>query len=77
MPTGTDQDWRLLGCIDFLAQASGLILAPQAGKNTDALLMDLGVITECKTNGQEWNPDGWGEYERGLPDIVDQFIVRG
>lgn len=59
-----------------LAQTSGLILAARVGKHTDLLLMELLVSTEGKTSCQEWDTDGWGGYERVVPDIVSHFISK-
>lgn len=54
-----------------LADSSGLILTARVGKHTDALIEELVVSTEGKTNCKRWNSDNWGGYERVLaPEIV-------
>lgn len=59
-----------------VAQQSGLVLAARVGKHTDELLLELVVSTEGKTTCQEWNTDGWGGYERVLPQTVDHYIGK-
>lgn len=54
-----------------LADSSGLILTARVGKHTDALIEELVVSTEGKTNCKRWHSDDWGGYERVLsPEIV-------
>lgn len=59
-----------------LADASGLILAARVGKHSDALIEELVVSTEGKTNCQRWNSDGWGGYERVLPPESRHYIGK-
>lgn len=59
-----------------LAQLSGLILTGRIGKHTDSLAQELATSTEGKTNCKEWHTDGWGGYERVLPDEVDHYISK-
>ena len=59
-----------------LAASSGLILSSRVGKHTDRLAQELVVGTEGKTDCLEWNTDGWGGYERILPDEVDHYISK-
>jgi IS1 family transposase len=59
-----------------LAQLSGLILTGRVGKHTDSLAQELATSTEGKTNCKEWDTDGWGGYERVLPNEVDHYISK-
>ena len=60
-----------------LAQLSGLILTGRVGKHTDELAAELLVSTQGKTDCSEWHTDGWGGYERVLPDDeVDRFVSK-
>lgn len=59
-----------------LAESSGLILSARVGKHTDELAQELVVSTEGKTVCKEWDTDGWGGYERVLPDEVDHYISK-
>ncbi len=59
-----------------LAQLSGLILTGRVGKHTDSLAQELATSTEGKTNCKEWDTDGWGGYERVLPNKVDHYISK-
>ncbi len=59
-----------------LADSSGLILAARVGNHTDALLEDLIVSTEGKTDCKQWTSDVWGGYERVLPHEMEHFIGK-
>ena len=59
-----------------LAGSSGLILSGRVGKHTDELAQELVVSTEGKTKCKAWDTDGWGGYERVLPDEVDHCISK-
>ena len=59
-----------------LARESGLILIARVGKHTDALLNELVVRTEGKTDAQQWYTDDWGGYERVLPPEVTHVIGK-
>lgn len=59
-----------------LANASGLILAARVGKHTDALIEQLVLDTEGKTNCKQFNSDDWGGYERVLPPEVQHHIGK-
>ena len=59
-----------------LADCSGLILAARVGKHTDALLEELVVSTEGKTDCKQWNSDDWGGYERVLPFEIEHYIGK-
>jgi insertion element IS1 protein InsB len=59
-----------------LASDSRLILSARVGKHTDELLEELVVSTEGKTDCKEWNTDGWGGYERGLPPEILHHIGK-
>jgi insertion element IS1 protein InsB len=59
-----------------LADSSELILAARVGKYTDALLEELVVNTEGKTDFRQWNSDDWGGYERVLPPEIEHYIGK-
>lgn len=59
-----------------IAEDSGLILAARVGKHTDELIEEIVESTEGKTNCQSWNTDGWGGYERVLPENVEHHIGK-
>lgn len=59
-----------------LAKSSGLILAARVGKHTDALIEELVVSTEGKTNCKQWNSDDWGGYERVLPPLRKLSLIN-
>ncbi len=59
-----------------LASDSGLILAARVGKRTDALLEELLVSTEGKTDCDIWNTDGWRGYERVLPETIHHQVGK-
>jgi insertion element IS1 protein InsB len=59
-----------------LADSSGLLLAARIGKHTDALLEELIVSTEGKTDCRNWNTDDWGGYERVLPPEIEHYIGK-
>jgi len=59
-----------------LADCSGLILAARVGKHTDALLEELVVSTEGKTDCKQWNSDDWAGYERVLPPEIEHYIGK-
>jgi IS1 family transposase len=59
-----------------LADSSGLILAARVGKHTDALIEELVVSSEGKTTCKRWNSDGWGGYERVLPQEILHHIGK-
>ena len=53
-----------------------IILAARVGKHTDELIEEIVVSTECKTDCQHWNTDGWGGYERVLAEYVEHYIGK-
>ena len=54
-----------------------MILTGRVGRHTDELAAELLVSTQGKTDCTEWHTDGWGGYERVLPnDEVDHFITK-
>lgn len=55
---------------------SFVIVISQVGKHTDELAQELVVSSEGKTECKEWDTDGWGSYERVLPDEVDHHISK-
>ncbi len=59
-----------------LADSSGLILAARVGKPTDALIEELVVSSEGKTDCLQWNSDDWGGYERVLPPEILHYIGK-
>ena len=59
-----------------LTNTSGLILAARVGKHTDALIEELVVSTQGKTDCQRWNSDDWGGYERVLPPEILHYIGK-
>jgi IS1 family transposase len=59
-----------------LAESSGLVLSGRVGKHTDELAEELVLNTEGKPECKHWDTDGWGGYERVLPDEVDQSIGK-
>ncbi len=59
-----------------LAQLNGLILSGRVGKHTDKLAIELFTSTEGKTECKEWDTDGWGGYERVLPNEVEHYISK-
>jgi hypothetical protein len=59
-----------------LANTCGLILTAPVGKHTDALVAELVVTPEGKTNCKQCNSDEWGGYQRGLPPEVEHFSPR-
>lgn len=59
-----------------LAKSSGLILAARVGKHTDALIEELVVSTEGKTNCKQWDSDNWGGYERVLPPEIEHYVGK-
>jgi IS1 family transposase len=44
------------------------------GKHTDALIEELVVSTEGKTDCQEWDTDGWVDTRFVLPPEVEHYI---
>ena len=46
------------------------------GKRTDAILEELVVSTEGKTDCLDWNTDGWRGYPRGLPEEVNHHVGK-
>jgi IS1 family transposase len=59
-----------------LAKDSGLILAGRVGKCTNALIEELFVSTEGKTDCPNWRTDGWPSYQRVLPPEVKHHIGK-
>ena len=59
-----------------LVRESGLILNARVGKHTDALLNELVVSTEGKTNAKQWYTDDWGGYERVFPPEYEHYIGK-
>ena len=59
-----------------LADSSGLILAACVGKHTDALIEQLVINTEGKTNCKRFNSDDWGGYERVLPPEISHYMGK-
>jgi IS1 family transposase len=55
---------------------SGLILAARVGKHTDSFIEELVNSTEGKTDCLNWKTDGWGGYERVLPEEVHHEIGK-
>ena len=45
-------------------------MAARVGKHTDALIEELVVSSEGKTDCKQWNSDDWGGYERVLPPEI-------
>lgn len=58
------------------AKDSELILSARVGKHTDKLIEELVTSTEGKTDGQQWDTDGWGGYERVLPPETQHYIGK-
>lgn len=59
-----------------LAKDNGLILAARVGKRVDAILSELVVSTEGKTDCLDWNTDGWGGYARVLPEEINHQVGK-
>ena len=59
-----------------LAKNSGLILSARIGKHTDALISDLIMSTEAKTDCKAWSTDDWGGYERLLTGEFEHYIGK-
>lgn len=59
-----------------LADSSGLILAARVGKHPDALIEELVVSSEAKTECKQFNSDEWGGYERVLPPEILHYIGK-
>ena len=58
---------------------SGLILAARVGKHTYSFIEELVNSSEGKTDCLNWKTDGWGGYQRVLPEEVqhEQDLRRG
>lgn len=59
-----------------LASDTGLILAARVGKHTDSFIEQLVNSTEGKTDSLNWNTDGWGGYQRVLPEEINHQIGK-
>lgn len=59
-----------------IAEDSGLILTARVGKHTDELIEEIVESSEGKTDCQSWNTDGWGGYERVLPENIEHHIGK-
>ncbi len=55
---------------------SGLILAARVGKHTDSFIEELVNSTSGKTDCLNWKTDGWGGYQRVLPEEVQPEIGK-
>jgi IS1 family transposase len=59
-----------------IATDSGLILSLRVGKHTDEFLAELVCSTEGKTACDQWRSDGWGAYERVLPEWITLWVGK-
>jgi insertion element IS1 protein InsB len=59
-----------------VAYSSGLIVSARVGKHTDALLNELLVSNQGKTDCTVWKTDEWGGYNRILPEEVEHWLGK-